>query len=382
MPLKIPHTWDKEQLQRGRLERLQTAMKRFGVGALYLSGPADLRYVLNVRVRSSKAFVPVEGRPIAVVRPRDTGYVKTESPNVELLPQSNRSDPTRSRLSVEAIKDLMAQQRVADLLLGLDDIDSSSIRPFMESGIAVTDAGPVLEAARSVKTDDEIGLYRNVAIQYVHTIKAFRETVRPGTTEQELASAVAAAWYKAGGEEIVELEVCSGERINPWQRWPTPRRVCAGEFVTVDFHGRGCGGLIGDLSRTYFVGDRPSTEQRDLYKRAHEYLLETTRILRAGRSIAEVLESVPTVPEKYAVQLYHYDIAHSVGVLWAGYPEVNKTQRLAKGVLEPNHVLAVESYFGEQGSSLGVKLERMVVIRDGEPEVLDSEVSLDDWLLC
>jgi len=44
-------------------------------------------------------------------------------------------------------------------------------------------------------------------------------------------------------------------------------------------------------------------------------------------------------------------------------------------------VLTVESYFGEKGSPLAVKLERMVVVRDGEPEVLDLTIALDEGLL-
>jgi Xaa-Pro aminopeptidase len=158
--------------------------------------------------------------------------------------------------------------------------------------------------------------------------------------------------------------------------------VQPGEFVAIDFHGRGTGGLIGDLSRTYLVGDRPSADQRDLYQRALDYLLTVTEALRGGRTIGEVLADVPEVPERYATRLYYYNIAHSIGITWAGHPEVNKRRSRLDTLLQPNHVLTVESYFAEPGSPLGVKLERMVVLRDGPPEVLDAGVPLDDWLLA
>jgi Xaa-Pro aminopeptidase len=232
-----------------------------------------------------------------------------------------------------------------------------------------------------VKTEDEVAMYRAIGEQYAHAMRAFREAIRPGVSEHKIASTVAEAWYGVGGEDIAELEVCSGGRINPWQRWPTWRTVHAGEFVAIDFHARGYGGLIGDLSRTYLSGSHPSAEQRDLYQRAVDYLLATTETLRAGRSVGEVLDLLPKVPEKYEAQLYNYNIAHSIGMVWAGIPEVNKIKRRAEVILQPNNVLTVESYFAETGSLLGAKLERMVVVREGEPEVLDSEIPLDDWLI-
>jgi hypothetical protein len=67
---------------------------------------------------------------------------------------------------------------------------------------------------------------------------------------------------------------------------------------------------------------------------------------------------------------------------FGGTPELNKATKRLDASLEPNQVLTIESYFAEEGSPLAVKLERMVVIRDGLPEVLDSEVPLDDWRVC
>ncbi len=381
---EITKTWDEQRLRRERLQRLQREMKKFGLGALFLSDPANLQYVLNVRVRASKVFVPVEGEPLAIVRPRDIGYVSMEYDNVRLPVRgagSGPEPPGRIRFSPDVIADLMKQHGVVGEPLGIDEVDGGSVVALMRSRISVTDAEPVLEAARSTKTQDEVAMYRSIAIEYVHAMKAFREAITPGVSEHQIASAVAAAWYEVGGEDIAELEVCSGDRTNPWHRWPSRRIVQAGEFVAIDFHGRGCGGLIGDLSRTYLSGGAPSVQQRDLYARAHDYLLAATETLRAGRLITEVLDLVPRVPEKYAAQLYNYNIAHSIGMVWAGYPEVNKSRRRANDVLEPNHVLTVESYFGEKGSPIAVKLERMVVVRDGEPEVLDLAIALDEGLL-
>jgi hypothetical protein len=75
-------------------------------------------------------------------------------------------------------------------------------------------------------------------------------------------------------------------------------------------------------------------------------------------------------------------IAHSIEVTRAGLPKVNKGKSRDATVSQPNHVLTVEPYFGEKGGPFAVKLERMLIVRKGEPVVLDSELSLDDWMIA
>ena len=50
-------------------------------------------------------------------------------------------------------------------------------------------------------------------------------------------------------------------------------------------------------------------------------------------------------------------------------------------MLAPNQLLAIECHFGEPGSALAVKLEEMIVVRDGPLEVLTIGVPFDDRLL-
>jgi hypothetical protein len=49
-------------------------------------------------------------------------------------------------------------------------------------------------------------------------------------------------------------------------------------------------------------------------------------------------------------------------------------------VLYPNQVLAVESYFGEEGSPLAVKLEDQIVVHDGPPEIIGVGMPHDEHL--
>lgn len=383
MPKEIRKTWDEQRLRRDRLARLQEQMKTRGIGALYLTDGVNVRYVLNLKVPGAEVFVPVAGDPIAFIRPRDMGYVKPNYSNVR-LPLYNRSaardgsDPAQLDRFTGGISDLMKQHATAGELLGGDALYLCVVLALTKAGIRLTDARPVMERGGAVKTVDEVAIYRSIAEQYAYTMRAFREAIRPGVTENDLAGIVSSAWYEAGGEDLAQLNVCAGENMNPWRRWPTQRILKDGDFVGIDLHGRGIGGLRGDGSRTFFVGEKPTAEQRDLYRRAYDYLLATMKIFREGRSLADVRQAAPAVPEKYHTRLYNLNLGHGVGMGSSGYPHIEKNKRPPEDVLRPNQVLAVECYFGEEGSPLAVKLEEMILVREGEPDLLGPDIPYDD----
>jgi Xaa-Pro dipeptidase len=386
MAAEVVKTWDDQRVKRERLENLQAQMRERGVGALFLDEGPNARYVLNLKVPGASVFVPPQGEALAFIRPRDMGYVKRQHAKVR-LPYYSRAYTWEGGVNekvyefADGIAELMAEYGVTGAPLGVDVLSPAAYNALAKKGIAVEEAAPVVEMARAVKTTDEVAIYRAIGQQYAHTIRAFRDAIRPGITETALAEVVVSAWYEAGGEEVSQLNVCAGENMNPWRRWPTQRPLQAGEFVGVDLHGRGAGGLRGDSSRTFFVGDDPTAEQRDLYRQAYEYLLAAEEPFQAGRSYAEAMADVPEVPERYAAQLYNYSIAHCIGMTPSGYPSVDKDKRPPDGVLRPNQVFAVECYFGEEGSPLAVKLEEMILVREGAPERLGASIPFDERFL-
>ena len=375
-----------DPIKRERLVRLQEEMKRQGVGALYLGDGVNVHYALNLTVPGGKVFVPVEGEPLAFARSRDFGYVRSNHSNTELLSYNVTSTWVPKNAEnvgrfAHRLMELMAEHGVAGEPLGLDATGAGIFLALAAAGAKIADAMPVIERARSIKSDAEVAIYRQIGKQYGRTMTKFRQAIRPGVTEKELYAVIGAAWYESGGDDIGQLNVCSGENMNPWGRWPTERRLGAGEFVGADLHGIGGAGLWGDVSRTFLVGDRPSGAQRDLYRRAYDYLNAATGLFRGGAAFAEIKERVPEVPEKYRVPLYRYNIAHSTGMTPNGYPQVDKERGSLDDHLMANQVLAIESYFGEEGSPLAVKLEHQIVVRDGAPEILDAGVPVEDRLL-
>lgn len=360
--------WDDERLKRDKLRQLQAAMAEYKVGALYLTEGESIRFVVNVRIPGSAAFVPAQGEPIIFVRPLDMGYVRLLHPDVR--PHVYRPDPTDPEADqkalrwAEALQDLMAEAGVAGETLGLDSSDPVGFLALHERGFRLQNAQKVLEIAKQVKTQDEIALYWEMGKLYAEIMRFFRDNTTPGRTEQELVSLVTSYVFSMGAEGLLQINVCSGENMNPWRRWPTTRQVQDGDLVGMDLHVYGPGGYIFDSGRTYLCGSKVESAKGDLYRRAHEYNNAVIGLLRPGLSIADFKASLPPLPERYQELVYSFHVAHSNGLTPGEYPSIMKHQKPVDDVLKVDQVLSVDCVYGEFGDGLAVKLEEQVLLTE------------------
>lgn len=372
-------TWDNERLKRERRENLQEEMARRGIGAALLSDGLNVSYILGFHIPGGQVFVPPQGDAIAMVRPRDAGYVALKHSPVHLTNYNPtaafRPDyPRRVARFVEGIKGLMDANGAHGLPLAIDEMEVTSLLGLDRSGIELINSLPLVEVARSVKTQDEVEIYHDLSQKYTHVFTLFRDHVKPGITEKQLEAMVVAAWQEIGGDDILQINVCAGENMNPWRRWATDRPLREGEFVGIDFHGRVANGLLGDTSRTFLVGGKPTQVQRDLYRQAWEYVHAVGEVVRAGRTHAEVLELIPPVPSKFQTQQDNYHVVHAVGIVPQGYPKVDRLGTPDDDTFKENQILSIECFFGEEGSDLAVKLEEMIRVREGPPEFITAAV--------
>jgi Xaa-Pro aminopeptidase len=268
------------------------------------------------------------------------------------------------------IRDLMKSAGVPGERIGVDMMRPELLWELFGAGVKVVPAEITCERANSVKTQDELAMYRAIGEQYRQTLGAFRDAIEPGLSEIDLAAIVTSAWAQVGGEDVAQLNVCTQQNTNPWRRWPTDRKVQRGDIVGIDFHGRSFGGLRGDCSDTFLADDRARPEQREHYREAYEYLQAAIKLLRPGRTIADVLANQPPIPDQYREQQFNYNLAHGVGIGHSGYPHIDPRRKPIDDALQKDQVLAVECHFGADGGAYGIKLEELIAVRDGEPEIL------------
>ena len=114
--------------------------------------------------------------------------------------------------------------------------------------------------------------------------RRIREKLRPGLTEQQLWAVLHRTNIEEGGEWIETRLLSSGERTNPWYQAASEKVIEAGELVVFDTDMVGPFGYVGDISRAYLCGDRPTENQKRTYGIAYETLRHHLELLKPGNS--------------------------------------------------------------------------------------------------
>jgi Xaa-Pro aminopeptidase len=129
-----------------------------------------------------------------------------------------------------------------------------------------------------------------------------------------------------------------------------------------------------DLSRSWVTGElSPTDEQRRLYGLAHAQIQHNLGVIRPGRTFREIADAAYKLPERFVPRM-NRAIAHGIG-LCNEYPLIVNREYFAgayDGVVEEGMVLCVESYVGEPGGGVGVKLEEQTLITNAGAVVLSS----------
>lgn len=380
----IEKTWDDQRLKRERVRNLQTIMKKEDVGGIFLTDRINVRYVVNLRIPGGTAFVPAEGEPVVFVRSMDEGYVKLSHPDTR--PILYRVDPSDSEADQKALnwadklKDLMREFGANGKTLGIDTLDPIAFSALSHQEIPLMNAEKLLELSKTVKTQDEILIYKEIAKLYSSIMRTFRDEMKPGMSEDEMIRLIFSRAIQLGGEDLLQINVCSGENMNPWRRWPTERKFQDGDLVGLDLHVYGPCGYIYDSSRTFLCGTRASDKQRDLYRRAYDYLHSVIPLFKPDTPIAQIKAALPSVPQEFHKYLYSFHIAHSNGLTPGEYPSIMKHQKDMEDTIKKDQILSVDCFFGAEGDDVAVKLEEQILITEQGP-VKMADMPFEDKLL-
>jgi Xaa-Pro dipeptidase len=273
------------------------------------------------------------------------------------------------------IADLVRAHGGGSRRLAVDKADRAGVAALEAEGLRMDDGQEVMELARAIKSEDEIGAMRCALATCEAAMRVMQEHVRPGVSEQELWAHLHAENIKRGGEWIETRLLTSGPRTNPWFQECSSRGVEAGELVAFDTDLIGPYGYCADISRTWLCGERrASNRQIDLYRLAREQIACNLELLRPGVGYRELSERAFRLPEAYRANRYSV-IAHGVG-LCDEYPAVYYPEDDEKtgydGAFEAGMTICLESYIGEEGGAEGVKLEEQVLITRDGAELLSS----------
>jgi Xaa-Pro aminopeptidase len=266
--------------------------------------------------------------------------------------------------TVDAIREL----GVTGDLVAVDRLGTPGFLALQARGITIVDSATATQAAREIKTPEEISLFERNGPMVVDMLAAFEAALIPGVRERDLLATLSDTMLRAGGEYLATSTVCSGPNTNPWRSEATDRVVEPGDLVFVDTDTVGIEGMFFCVSRTFLAGDgRPTRAQRDTFRAALDWLEGTKAVVRPGLTCGEIADLAPDLPEKYLPQRYECMI-HGIGLEEESPSVCYPGDRQSNGarVIEEGMALVVELYAGEVGGDHGVKLgDEVLVTRDG-----------------
>ena len=237
-----------------------------------------------------------------------------------------------------------------------------------DAGVELVPGGGQIERLRAVKAEDELELIRRATEITNEAYARLAEERFVGRTERDLAFAFAQFMHELGGHgEAFPTTVASGPNGATPHAGTSDRVVEKGETVVVDA-GAVLDGYASDCTRTFATGPLPDELAR-AYDVVLEAQLEGLDAVAPGVSGKDADAAAREVIGGAGLgERFGHGLGHGVGLMVHEAPTLRPE---SQDTLEPNNVVTVEPGVYLPGVG-GIRIEDLVVVREGEPVVLTS----------
>ncbi|MEU7754342.1 Xaa-Pro peptidase family protein [Micromonospora sp. NPDC049101] len=297
-----------------RLIAAQRATAAAGLDALLLTPGSDLRYLTGYDAHAGERLtclvLPAVGEPTLVV-PRLERPAAEAAPatGVRIVDHVDGSDPYP--LVVAALGGPVAAVGLADRMWAEQVLALRAALP----GAAQRLAGEVLRELRIRKSPAEVAALAEAgaAIDEVHL--RMGQWLRPGRTEAEVATDIAAAIRAAGHVTVDFVIVAAGPNGASPHHGTSDRPIGAGEPVVVDIGGTMASGYRSDCTRTYLMGAPAPADFLDYYAVLHDAQRAAVAAVRPGvtAAAADAAARDPIAAAGYGPAFLHRT-GHGIGL--------------------------------------------------------------------
>ncbi|WP_328416794.1 Xaa-Pro peptidase family protein [Micromonospora sp. NBC_00389] len=299
-----------------RLTAAQRATAAAGLDALLLTPGSDLRYLTGYDAHEGERLtclvLPAEGEPTLIVPTLERPAAEASpapATGVRIVDHADGTDPYP--LVVAALDGPLAAVGLADRMWAEQVLALRAALPTAAQRLA----GEVLRELRIRKSPAEIAALAEAgaAIDEVHL--RMGEWLRPGRTEAEVASDIAAAIRAAGHVTVDFVIVAAGPNGASPHHGTSDRPIGAGEPVVVDIGGTMPSGYRSDCTRTYVAGGPAPAEFVDYYAVLHDAQRAAVAAVRPGitGAAADAAAREPITAAGYGPAFLHRT-GHGIGL--------------------------------------------------------------------
>jgi Xaa-Pro dipeptidase len=341
-------------------------MAAAGAGSAWVSDPVSIFYLTgflaNPHERLLALAVRGDGETVMVVPDLERENATSRTRDVRVVSWRDGADPYRVLLDALGDTGVLAVEKEHLTLARLEGIEAER----------VIDASPALRSFRAVKEPAELESLAEAARLTDRVTEMIWAELRPGMTEREVASRLAALIQQTGASLSFPPLAQSGPNSALPHLGPGDRRLAAGDLVLLDFGARHRG-YNADTTRMGVVGE-PDAEQRKVHQAvldAHDRAIEA---IRSGVAAGDVDAAARQSLERagYAERFIHRT-GHGLGLDAHELPNLEPGSTVR---LEAGNVVTVEPGVYIPGWG-GVRIEDDVVVEaDGSRSLTAADRSL------
>jgi Xaa-Pro aminopeptidase len=348
----------------GRQARLQHLLARNRLDALLITQLPNIRYLCGF-TGSAGVLVLTEEKSVFFTDGRYTEQAREQVKGARALVK--RGPPLESAAQWLAAKG----KKLHVSTLGVEAsyltvADQLRLKRVLPSAMHLRPAPPLVQQARMVKDQEEIGLLRQAALLGASLFDVALKTIRPGVKENEVAAEMEYAARRAGAEGMsFETIIAAGPRSALPHGRASSAAIPAKGFVVCDF-GVILTGYCSDMTRTVHVGS-PGAEERRMYRAVREAQQAAVDAIQAGVGVSQIDRVARKLLQQQGLgRQFTHSTGHGVGL------EIHEAPRITAGqteLLQSGMAITVEPGVYVPGMG-GVRIEDLVVVTERQPDIL------------
>ncbi len=333
-----------------RVERLRASLEE----PLLVTTGVNVRYLVGLNSSNAALLVDAE--------------------RVLLFTDFRYAEAARALEGVEFVQSQrLILKTVAERLDGTIGFEASGLtydawETLRDAGLELVPRRGLVERLRAVKEEGELTTIREAARITDKAYAALADERFVGRTERDVAWRMDQLLHELGGHAVAfETHVNAGANGAMPHALPTDRVIELNETVVVD---AGCDidGYKSDCTRTFATGALPD-DLANAYDACLQGQLAGLEAMRAGVTGSDADAAARRVIEDAGLgEKFGHGLGHGVGLLVHEAPTARPE---STDVLEAGNVITCEPGVYLEGRG-GVRIEDLVVITDGEPEVLST----------
>jgi len=266
--------------------------------------------------------------------------------------------------AAKEIKDILVQEGVAGMPLGLDLCEPGMLFALQKQGVVVRDGQQTMLEAREVKSHDEITLLNTACAMVDGVYQDIVEALKPGIKESQVVALAAKRLYEMGSDCVEAVNAIAGERCSPHPHNFTDRLIRPGDQAYFDI----IHSFIGYRTcyyRTFSVG-RATPAQKDAYKRARQWMDGAISMLKPGVSTDKVARMFPqctAIGFETEMAAFGLNFCHGLGLGLHERPLVSRLNSFIEPYeLKAGMVFAVETFCPAKDGVSAARIEEEVVL--------------------